>query len=469
MRIRRRVLSAFAFAAAASLLTYSCITTDKSVGSDYIPDSHKLQVLTASIKLPVTLRSADSLQGVASTYISVGAFNTPEFGVARFGSAANITPSSTTIDFGNDAKIISTYLLLIRSEVSEDLTLPSTSIVFEESQKYIGQNINVYRLNKYLDTADVYVHSISENDYDHTPLNKADAVYFGGDTLKIYLDNALGSEILSATDEELDSLELFMKNHRGLYILPETPIAGTTGGRLNLFSRASASLYVKFNFQPTWDEGLDRKDTLVTLVFGSSYCVNTAQHSSKNRESTEELEQVPIEGIAGLTPYISASSLKERIDEWINENGYNNKKILVAKASMTFPYPEPALLDDYSYKYPKYLFPNHRLKLSDTTLVKYYYLFDDQYSNDNPMGEINRSLLQYTCDFSESTQQFIRKDKSELGSNYNIWISPVYSETNTLYGTITYYIDQYTYYMGSIYGPKAEKYPTLDIIYTIVD
>lgn len=468
MRIRR-VSAALAMLLGTAILAVSCITVDKTVGSDYIPDNHKLKLRTASIKLPVRLKSADSLQGVANTYMTLGSFNTDEFGTARFGSAANICPTSTTLNLGKDRKIISTYLQLSLAAKSDYSTIAGTSIVLDKSQKNIGQTFSIHRLNKYLDTSSVYVCDIKESDYDPTPLNTHEIAYFGGDSIKIYLDNSFGEEILSATEDELDSLTLFMKNHRGLYIKSDYPLAGLNSGRLNLFSRASSSIYVKFNFQPTWCDTVGRKDTLIPIMFGDSYCVNTAEHQTQYTYNGEELERIPIEGIAGLTPYISATDLKDAIEAWKAENGYENAKILVAKATINLPYPEPENSDDFTYKYPKYIFPNHRLRLSDTSLIKYYYPFGDYESTGNPLGAINRSLSKYVCDFSETTQKFISKDKESLNSSFDIWLRPIYSETNSTYGTVNYYTDLYVYYMGYINGPKAERYPTLDFIYTIVE
>lgn len=456
------------FSATACLLTFSCITVDKSLGSQYIPDDHELKVYTASFRLPVELKMMDSLQGISTSFTTIGAFQSNEFGVSKFASATNICPTSTTLDLGKDPVIISTYLSMSLATVTSTSTLAATSIIMDPSQEGITQNFNIYRLKKKIDTTTLYINSITEEDYDHTPLNISAATYFGGDSLKVYLNNALGTELLTATPEELDSLDLFMDKFKGLYITCDTPAAGLNGGRLNIFSRSASYLYLRYNFQPTWEEGLERKDTLIALAFGQGYCLNTSTYGSSHLETTEPLDVLPVEGAGGINPYVNIQSLKDTIDNWIAKKGYDPTKVLVAKASIILPFEMPENIDLIPYRYPTYLFPTHRTQVNDATAAKYYYLFDDYGSTSNPLGAMNRSLFNYTCDLSTTIQQIINKEKSELDDTYNFWIYPLMSETDANYGTTTYLIDNNSYFMGKINGPKADRYPELKIVYAVM-
>src|SRR5574344_1721465 len=261
----------------AAVSVISCITVDKSLGSGNIPDDQKLKMETASFNIPVDLKMADSLQGASTSYLMVGAINTAEMGLAQFSTAANIVPYYTGTRYGQDPVIISTYIVFVKS----------ASVTMEDNQDGITQDIFVYRLKQPLDTINVYNNSINSSSYYPTPLNNKAITYYGGDTLKIYLNNSLGKELLTATDTELDSLNLFSKRFGGLYVKSSTPPAGIIGGRLNQFSYGDTYLYLKYNFQPTWKSGMARKDTTVVMSFGYKFCLNLSSYSTANKETTD--------------------------------------------------------------------------------------------------------------------------------------------------------------------------------------
>lgn len=463
--LRTLVLTAFS-----CLFLFSCITMDKTVGSDYIPDDHKLKMHTVSLPLPVALKQTDSVQGITSTYATLGAIRTKEFGVAEFGIAGNISPTSTTLDLGKDPVIVSTYLVLPLAGVASQGSLTRTSIILDPSQEGITQNINVHRLTKYIDSTTLYSNSITEEYYKPELLNKSAATYFGGDSIKIYLDNTLGAEILTATETELDSLELFANNFPGLYVTCDAPAAEMEGGRLNLFDATSCLIYLKYNFQPTWDENLARKDTTIALSFGYGYLLNTSKYSSADLETTEPLEELYLEGIGGIAPYVDIKELKSAISNWAAENNYDETKMLISKATLVFPFElQPEDYETASYRYPSYIFPANRKFHNDTTDIKYYYPLEDYNSTDNPLGAMNRSLMNYSCDVSDTMQEIVNKDISELDDTYSFWMYPLMYETDSYYGYTSYYINNYTYFNAKLNGPKAERHPELQLVYTIVE
>ena len=451
------------------LLVFSCITTDKTIGSDYIPDDHKLQIHTATLPLPVTLKQLDSIQGVTSTYSTIGAIRTKEFGTAEFGVAGNISPMSTTLDFGKDPSIISTYIVLPLASIASGGSTRGSSIILDPSQEGITQNFNVHRMKKFIDSTMLYNNSIKESDYESSLLNKSAATYFGGDSIKIYLDNSFGAEILRASDNELDSLNLFAERHPGLYITCDPPVGNMEGGRLNLFEAGASVIYLKYNFQPTWEAGLARKDTLIALTFGSGFSLNTSKYSSASLETDDELEELPIEGMGGIAPYVDIKALKNTISAWAAEKGYDESKVMISKATLVFPFELPENLDIIPYTYPSYLFPANRKKVDDKSDAKYYYLIDDYNSTDNPIGAMNRSLLQYSCDLSSTIQKIINKPASELDSTYSFWLYPLMTETDSYYGTTYYYVNNYTYFNAKINGPAHQRHPELQLVYTVVE
>ena len=348
-------------------------------------------------------------------------------------------------------------------------SLNRTSIILDPSQAGITQNINVYRLNRTIDSTTLYMNSIKESDYKPEILNVNGGTYFGGDTLKVYLSNAFGSEILKASEAELDSLDLFAKNIPGLYITCEDPVGGAEGGRLSLFDATGCYIYVKYNFQPTYNKTLPRKDTTIALAFGYGFALNTSHYDSESKQTDELLEKIPVEGMGGIAPYVDYKALKSLISGWAAENNYDESKILIAKASVVFPFELPENLDIVPYQYPTYLFPTNRKFLNDTTSIKYYYLVNDYNSTDNPLGIINRSLMHYSSDVSEFVQDIVNKKLADLDDSYSFWMYPLMTETDTYYGSTSYYINNYSYFKATLNGPKAERHPELKLVYAVMD
>ncbi len=460
--IRTVILSAFS-----CLIVFSCITIDKSLGSEYIPGEQKVIIKSASFRLPVSMKAMDSLQGVSESFMMLGAFRTEEFGVAKFATAGNIAPTSTSLDCGKDPRVVTTYIHIPLADLSST-SLTKSSIILDPSQEGIPQNISVYRLKKFIDTTDVYNNSINSTFYDPIPVNVGTTQYFGGDSLIIHIDNRIGQEIISSTEAERDSLDLFARNIRGLYLECDTPVGTSNAGRLNLFNRGSAFIYVKFNFQPTWAENLDRKDTLIAVALAYDYCVNTSSFESKEMVYDNK-DLLYVEGAGGVNPYIDVQALKDTLDNWAAKEGYDPSKIVIAKATINLPFELPENLDLVDYRYPDYLFPTQRRFLNNTSDLIYYYPFEDYNTTGNGLGAMNRSLMCYSSDFSMGVQEIINKDKSELDSSYNIWLYPLMYEEDQYYGTTYYYINNYSYYNGRINGPAAERYPELKIVYTVLE
>ena len=440
-----------------SLVAVSCITVDKSLGSENIPNDHILKVMTATFQLPMELKMSDSIQSTSSSSYTIGAINTSEFGMAKFGTAANLCPFYSGLRFGEDPKVNEVYLSITRSATQ----------AFTDNQAGIIQGINVYRLTKYLDTTDIYNNSLTPNDYMPTPLNIGTAVFSSKDSVIIALNNSLGEDILNASNEELDTLSLFQKNIRGLYITCDTPPKDIIGGRINQVSFGSAILYISYNFKPTWDKSLPRKDTLIGLYVGYNYCLNTSSYSSKNLETNKPLKFLPIEGIGGIKPYINTSALKDTLDNWMEKMGYDKTKVLISRATVTLPFELPTNLNEMDY-YPKYLYPCHRVK-NTTSSTTYYLPFDEVDVEGNERGIINRSLLNYSGDISPTIQYIINKDKNNIDSSYDIFILPLSESTSTVgySSTTVYVVDYLNYYIGKINGPLSNNPPTLSILYSV--
>ena len=185
-------------------------------------------------------------------------------------------------------------------------------------------------------------------------------------------------------------MDLFVENFGGLFIACDAPTT-PDGGRLNLFSQGGITINIKCNFQPTWDENLERKDTTITMAFAYGYCLNISSYGSHSLQTNEPLERLPIEGAGGIAPYLDMQSFKDSLDTWAAKEGYDPSKIVIARATAVLPYEFPSDINLLEYRYPSSLFPAHRDFKDDTTLVKYYYPIDDYDLVGSSLGAINRS------------------------------------------------------------------------------
>lgn len=449
----------------ALFLAVSCITVDKTMGDGLIPSDQNLPIHFAEIEIPVQVKSSQPLQQLSSTECVFGAIRTPEFGLAEFATVADVCPNSTGWDFGKDPVIKEVYFL----------TEVASKIVMEDNQDFIPQIISIHRTKKNVDSTTVFHNSFTEADYDPQPLNESEYTYFGGDSIKIHLKNSFAEEILASTQEQRDSLELFAQHFKGLLIKTNTPEEGTIGGRENVINLGAGTIFILVDYQPTWEKGLSRRDTIFTLSYGTGYCLNVSKYESDAMQTSDQLEILPVEGIAGVKPFIAKEDLKNAIESWKISEGYENKNIAVAKGTLVFPFEIPQ--DNDMTTYPQYLYPCYRD--IDTSLnVEYFYSFEDINTAGYAIGEINRSLCEYKMDIPGVIQKFVSKTESELDSSDDMWLMPVFSQTDDTYQTTNYYIDNVTYYAGNINGPKYSKVregeskprrPKLQMIYTVMD
>ena len=443
----------------------SCINVDKTLGANNIPDDQQLKLRTVTFHLPLENRMMDSLQSLNSSYAYLGALRTKEFGLSTFSFATNFAPYNEGSDLGTSRVIKSIHIAL---------PIDSKTIT-DPSQDGLPQNVHVYRMTRVVDTTYRYNSDLKESEWIHTPIDSGGVIYTGRDSLHIRLKNSFGSEILRATQAELDSNTVFIKKFKGLLFTVENPQEGINGGRLNGFDLSSGSMYVTFNFQPTWQDGLPRKDTTIVLVVTDGVIQNFSTYSSKPLEKSTPQEYVYAEGVGGLKPFVDPAVLKDTIDRWIAKMGYDPSKIIIGKATYYLPFvTSDATVSDLNAYFPEYLYPAFRQK--DTSSYIYYTPLDDVNSTGNEVGAINRSLSHYSGDISSTVQKMVNKNKTEIlkeWKKYAMWFCGVNSSTTTSYytsaSTTTYSLDRSRYFIGRINGPLHANYPTLHILYTILE
>ena len=460
--------AALTFAISISFFASSCIEVDKTLGADNTPDDQALYLQTATFHLPLQTKMMDSLQALTTAYGVAGAIRTPEFGLAKFSFATNYAPYYTDkkINLGTDRKIKSIYLTIQKK----------SNTVMDLSQTSLPQNFRVYRMTRVVDTTSRYG-ELKSTDYNPVQIDTGAVIYTGGDTLRVWLKNSFGQELLSATQLELDSSMRFMERFKAMLFMCDAPEDGTYGGRLNVFSTVDAYINILFSFQPTWKSGLARKDSIFVIPLGdNSYTQNFSSYESKPLESAEEKEYLTVEGIGGLKPYVDPMVLKDTLDKWIAKKGYNPKKVLIGKATFRLPFvTDNSTVSFINNCFPANLYPNN--KIWDTKSSFWYYApLEDVYTNQNNTGDINRSLSCYTGDISSLIQQLVINDKDYVQANWKkfaMWFSCVNENTTSSYysetSTTNYTADASSYYIGKLNGPLHANYPTIEIIYAVMN
>lgn len=444
-------------ALAAMFMAVSCITVDKSIGQGLIPEDQDIPVFTAELDLPVELKSAQPLQGLSASESAFGAIRTPENGLVQFATVADFRPNFSGWNFGKDAVVKEVYFLANISQI----------FVPENDQAGIPQIVTLHRTYRNIDSTTVFNNAFTEADYDPEPVNMSETVYFGGDSLKVILKNSFAEEILTATQQERDTLDLFLKRFKGLLIKTSVPEEGVYGGRENIINFGSGTIYISVNFQPTWAEGLVRKDTLFALTYGNQKCLNLSIYESGEMQTKDPGAVMEFEGAAGNKPYISKTALKGVIDEWLKAEGLEDKNLIIAKGSLVFPFEIPENLD--MTKYPPTLYPCNR-EFDTTSNANVFYPALDVNVSGYSVGNMNRSLKEYRMDIPSIIQDFVSKDLSQLDDlTHNLWIMPITSSTDSYYGTVSYNIDLFTYYLGKLNGPAAGRSPKLQIVYSVLE
>lgn len=458
-----------AAALAALFLTASCIDVNKSLGSADIPDDYVMRLSTETIPLPLQTKIADSLQSLSQSNGYIGSIRTPEFGLANFSFGTNFCPYLTKADYGKDQIVKKVYI---------EFSGMSTTVA-DETQVGIMQKFRVYRMTREIDDKHLYNNELKDEDYIHTAIDSGGIFYTGTDSLTIRLKNSFGKELLKATKLERDSSSRFVERYKGLLFTCDAPASGSFGGRVNEVPAGSAFLYLVMNFQPTWKDGLARKDTTLTYVLSPEYTQSFSTYESKSLESAEEQEYLPVEGIGGLKPYLDPLRLKDRLDAWMAAKGLDPKRIIIGKATFYLPYDNPEPLNKLSSFYPVNLFPTNRVFTAgedeDDVETRYYYPIKDIYSSNNNTGTLNRSLGCYYGDFSSYVQNLINKDREEIAADqsHKVWFMVSNATTTqSYYGQQTsqnYSTNVATYCVGRINGPLHERAPYMTITYTVLN
>jgi hypothetical protein len=434
----------------AAAISVSCISTNKSLGGSLVPTDQNLNVYTTSMDLPVTMEMTDSIQSSSSSYLAVGSINTPELGTMTVGSAFDLVPETDSMRFEGDPKFVKFY---IDAVFSSHKTL-------DDNQAGIIQNLYFYPLTRILDTTDIYAYSLKPEDYEKKLICKGIPAYDGSGSVEVDMTD-WAAKYLSATDEELDSLNLFAENFTGIYMTTDPQESSIYGGRINYLDLSSTYGYLEYE---RTDSTGARTDTTVAFTLGYRTALNVYKSSSENLVSGSPTKKLYVEGMSGIKPYISAAKLRQTIEDWAEENGLDMSKIIVTRASMVFPFEYDGDYLKLDNNYPSYLYPNQRTTSGGYT---YFAPLSEIYDSMNDKGAINRSNLYYKPDVTLYIQDIIHDPADSISSADDIWLVPV-SETKSSSSSSSDYSNYYSYYYYYYYGyntsSSSTTYYTTDYI-----
>ena len=428
---------------AAALPVVSCVDTDRTLGANFIPANQDISIHTVDIPLPVGQKYCDSLQTTVSSRVAVGSISTDRFGTVSVGTALTITPATDSIVWGTDPVFKDMYITLTRN----------TTQVIDRNQAAIPQTIYVHQLAIELDSTRVYNNSVSLSDCKSELACKGSMIYTGTDTLVLHFTREFALPLFDLDRETLDSTELFAKRFYGIYLHTDPVEEGTEGGRLNVFDASSSQ--VTFTYNSVNDAGR-RRDTTVYFNLGSYNAVMSIEKDRVIPECDDAASSILYEGLTGIKPHIDAKVLRQRIDDWMEANDIEADALMVARATLEFPFEYSGNSSDYD-AWPTNLYPCRRLRGETYTV---YSPISERYVSAYDNGSMNRSLFYFRPDAALYIQSLIREEKAEIDENYDLWIIPTIEYTTSSSSSYDYgnYYDYYASMYGYGYGGYGYGY-----------
>ena len=430
----------------------ACIEKDYILGSALVPSDQDISIKTAQFDLPVDLRMADSLQSAISQSITLGAIRTRTFGLFHSESAMTVTAAVDSIDWGRNPSVRRIYLTLSRD----------TAIVVNNAQRYVPQNLYIHRLTTQLDSTHRYNCSLSAADYEAEDLIIGRVPYMGEESYTIDLKPSFGEQFFQLPMATLDSAELMMKAMPGLYLTCDDPVEELEGGRLNVFVLSASGLYLMYEYD---DADGQRKSATATFQLGQYYTLNVATSGAGKLVTDQPADVVYMEGLCGIKPHIQASRLRSLIEDWAKANDIPLSNLLVAKATLEFPFEFNGDRSQYDF-WSHSLYPCRRT-YSTNGILSYGPISE---INDNALerGNIDRSQLTYKSNASIYLQNLLRKDASAITPEDDLWMMSTVSTTNSYSNETYYYADYYFYQQNILNGTGATRRPVLNLTYSVL-
>lgn len=445
----------------------SCVLNDKELGNHLVPDDYILKVGAYKFNINVTTSQPDSVQGFSNDYMLVGYEKNDEFGLAKSSSASYVFPTEDSLDLGINPELKEAYISLKIDSIKSNM----------EGQENIIQNLYVYKLNKDLDSNTISNISFSEEDIISVPNSRisiGSTVYTGGDSIKIRITDEFANELLKTTYEESNDAELFRKRIKGIYLTCGETNNVPNGGRMNYIHLSSSRIYIKY-LHNNPDKNIHQKDTAQSFYFGVQKAVNLFRTNSKHLASNEPQENIYIEGLSGVKPFISKEDINNELNRFIQDSipNYIEGSMIISRATLTLSYDAPKDYVSIDREFPHDIYPCNIQKLYEAENKMDYFQLPEDIFNSYNTGAINRSHQDYKMDITSYAQNLLLpKDKQNPKTLKDLWIFPILKYYIPSSQEISYKVNAISCSRAKLNGPlhkDKELRPTIDIVYSVLN
>ena len=442
----------FLLLAAIAVSFSACIQVNDSFGDGFVPGDQDISTnIYSATNIPLYTAVLDSIS-TRSNYAQKNVFgniNISPFGKVNANAIMRFYPHVSDHRFGERPEFISAeFTFVITGTKAAD-----------ENQKNVVQNIRMYELNKTLYYDSTYYNtSITQSDYNPTPISLSGVTYNGDDTLVVPITKEYGDFLMAATNSEMDSLTPFYSKYKGFVLGVDT--LSEQAGRLNILDAARAYLTIYYKD----DNG---KDTSFFYVSDYAMIFSAIQHSSASLANYTEPpitqnQTVYFEGIAGVKPVIDLLSIKDSVKTMLLERSLRLDQLLINKLDVIVSIPPTANMDEY----PSRLTLCSQ-KIDDDSGELTYPMIADTYSTTFD-GKINRSLKNYSFNIAYYIQRILQQEQAgEITDPTTLYVFPVTTEQD-MYGQSGDVLDIINYTHGELMGTGSISPVQMKLTYTIL-
>ena len=264
-------------------LAASCINVNERLGVEFIPDNQNYTFYTTSLDIDdMRMEMADSLSGYNIYRITFGAIRDEgTFGLTKRTTAFYIVPVADTLDYGKPGTQTFKYF---------HISAPYDTVSCQRlDQAHILQNVNVYALDEPMNLSQ----GAPELVYDNTKrITRGIPVCNGVDSLSFDLTEEYAKKYMTITQEELDSLDLYLERFPGIVLSTDDPVG--EGGRINMFklpinvtSGSIAGSFASLTFSAEYDGEV--KDTSFVFYLGPVSKYDMSSVTSTNISSYPQI------------------------------------------------------------------------------------------------------------------------------------------------------------------------------------
>ena len=344
-----------------ALTLFSCKKTPKKIGTDMQPASSMITVaFTDESDILTNTKNVNSVASTNIYMVTLGNMNDPVFGISNFDFFSQLSLTTESQTWGNNAVADSVVLNLVYSGYYGDTLEYLTVNVYELEEDMISDT--TYRSNYVFDYNPTM---LADYSFSPRPLTSPDTVLDRG-TLRIPIDPALGNKFI-ANEASMTSNASFKEFFKGIYV---DCVKSNAAGAICYFNPTHSYSYMRVYYH-------NDTDTL-SYDFGISSTnvwVNHYTHDYTGHENIfEDNSQLYVQGSAGTKVWIKFPNIKEWADAQNGNVVINEAKlVLTGSVTDTAMYTPPATLVLVGEKYG-----------ADTT---YVYL-PDQYVGSNYYGGV---------------------------------------------------------------------------------